>query len=177
MCEIGNAFSEVVICRRFCPAGGQPFFQAFLRLPDHNPLKRLEAFFRVISSRRRRGAPHPVAGPASFYTEMQNTFGRAALVSPSSRLRNGNWNIVLRARVLGLARGTPPLTKIMQRRTHPSLSFPFFGNYPSPLPPRPPLLAPAKSPLRRPLSLLSLALSLSFVIFVPFDTVAVRKLK
>lgn len=49
MCEISNTFSEVVICRRFRPAGGQPLFRVFLRLPDHNPLKRLEAFFRVIS--------------------------------------------------------------------------------------------------------------------------------
>lgn len=49
LCEISDTFSEVVICRRFRPAGGQPLFRVFLRLPDHNPLKRLEAFFRVIS--------------------------------------------------------------------------------------------------------------------------------
>lgn len=47
-----NKFSDVVICRRFRPAGGQPFFHAFLRLPDLNPLKRLEQLFRVISSKR-----------------------------------------------------------------------------------------------------------------------------
>lgn len=46
-----NTFSDVVICRWFRPAGGQPFFHAFLRLPDLNPLKRLEQLFRVISSK------------------------------------------------------------------------------------------------------------------------------
>lgn len=48
-----NTFSDVVICRRFRPAGGQPFLRAFLRLPDRNPLKRLEQLFRVIFSRER----------------------------------------------------------------------------------------------------------------------------
>lgn len=95
MCEIGNTFSEVVICRRFCPAGGQPFFRAFLRLPDHNPLKRLEAFFRVISSRRRRGTPHPT-GPASFYSARCKTLLAARSCTPLSRLRNSNWNRSLR---------------------------------------------------------------------------------
>lgn len=69
-----NTFSDVVICRWFRPAGGQPFFHAFLRLPDLNPLKRLEQLFRVISSKgvgevklSRGGRIHPPKA------KMQNT--------------------------------------------------------------------------------------------------------
>jgi len=171
MCEIGNTFSKVVICRRFCPAGGQPFFQAFLRLPDHNPLKRLEAFFRVISSRRRRGALHPM-GPASFYS----TRCKTSLVARSRTLSlpfPEQQPESFFARESLASRGTPSLTKIMQRRTHPSFLF-LLRNYPSLLS----LLVFAKIPPRRPLSQFPCSFSLLlFRHFYPLDTVAVRKLK
>lgn len=97
-------FSEVVICRRFRPAGGQPLFRVFLRLPDHNPLKRLEAFFRVISLGSEEGVRLIRRGPASFYPTRCKT-PSAALVSSVLAAPE----IVLRARgVLGLARNTTP---------------------------------------------------------------------
>jgi len=131
-CEIGNTFSEVVICRRLRPAGGQPFFQAFFRLPDRNLLKRLEAFFRVISSRR--GALHP----ARFICRRCKTHS-----TDFSSPRPGATGIVLRARESLASRETPSLTKIMQRKTHPSLSLPSFATIlRSPLSP---LFAPSLS--------------------------------
>lgn len=159
MCEIGNTFSEVVICRRFCPAGGQPFFRAFLRLPDHNPLKRLEAFFRVISSQRRRGAPHPTGPPASFYSARCKTPLAARSCTPLSRLRKQQLESFFTRESLA-SRGTPSLTKIMQRRTHPPLSFPSFVNILR-------LCFPPCPPQKFPVLFLVSFLSLFFVIFVP----------
>jgi len=156
---------------RFRPAGGQPLFRAFfLRLPDHNPLKRLEAFFRVISRRRRKGlrASSAARDPSVvLFAEMQNTL----LLYPEQR------ESLLRASESLASRETPPLTKIMQRKTHPSLSLPSFVTIPRP-PPRDPYLAENLS--RFPvLALLSSPISL--VVFVPplslLDTVPGRKLK
>lgn len=147
MCEISNTFSEVVICRRFRPAGGQPFFRAFFRLPDHNPLKRLEAFFRVISPWQRRGALIRRT-PRRFIRRRCKIPSAESLVPPRS-----NWRIFLRARESLASRETPPLTKIMQRKTHPSLSLPSFATI-----------------LRSPLSFLSLVRSISLFRVVIFPS-------
>jgi len=160
MCEIGNTFSKVVICRRFCPAGGQPFFQAFLRLPDHNPLKRLEAFFRVISSWRRRGALHPM-GPASFYSTRCKTSLAALVLSLSlSCFRNSNRNRSLRE--------SPRAEHPWRRLCKGGLIHPFFSFFVTILHFCPPPCF-RENPPHVVLFLNSLALSLffSFVIFVP----------
>jgi len=96
----------------------------FLRLPDHNPLKRLEAFFRVISRRRRKGlrASSAARDPSVvLFAEMQNTLlvPRATGIAPS------------RERVLSLARNTTPDEDYAKEDS----SIPFSSllrNYPSP---------------------------------------------
>lgn len=132
MCEISNTFSEVVICRRFGPAGGQPLFRVFLRLPDHNPLKRLEAFFRVISLGNEEGVRLIRRDPASFYPTRCKT-PSAVLVSSVLAAPE----IVLRARgVLGLARNTTP-DEDYAKEDSSILFFSILRNYPfAPFPPR-----------------------------------------
>lgn len=94
---------------------------------------------------------------------MQNIFGRA-LSYPSLPPPGAATGIVPCARESLASRGTPPLTKIMQRRTHPALSFPSFVTILHLCPP------PRSLPRESPPVVLFLPRSFSLTLFSSFSS-------